>query len=169
MSLLAIDPGIRVTGWALFHNADGLVKAGLAKNPREGHGAEACRAMARAINEDVNDGYMRVVFEWPRVYTAAKSKGDPNDLLPLVGVGMAMSAYLGESCIMYSVHPHEWKGQLPKDACHARILLRLTPSEAMVAAGAQRVAKSKAHNVLDAIGIGLHHLGRFGRERVIAR
>jgi len=52
----------------------------------------------------------------------------------------------------FGVKPREWKGQVPKDVHHARLVKTLTPDEmAMV----ERAAPpSLRHNVLDAIGIG---------------
>jgi hypothetical protein len=50
------------------------------------------------------------------------------------------------------VKPREWKGQVPKDVHHARLVKTLTPDElAMVEASAP---PSLRHNVLDAVGIG---------------
>lgn len=167
--LLAIDPGIRGCGVAVY-TPHGLRWAGYVKNPASGDTAEACLALARAVEDAaVDEGQLPVIgeiaFEWPRVYTIGKGKGDPNDLLPLVGVCMALCGRLfGSPATRY--YPHEWKGQMQKGAAFvARVQSRLTPEEL----GRVHARGHLGHNVWDAVGIGLHHLGRFERKRIIAR
>jgi hypothetical protein len=101
------------------------------------------------------------VVERPQVYTVGK--GDPNDLVPLAGIGAAFASRFDR---FKWYLPKEWKGQLPKGiAFEKRILDRLDTLEIaeIIPAG------SLTHNIYDAIGIGLHHLGRFQRRRVFAR
>lgn len=110
-------------------------------------------------------GWDHVVIEWPQVYTAGKSKGDPNDLLPLVGVGCALCA-LASYAKLWRFLPAEWKGQLPKgEAYETRLRARLSAQELAVIED----AGSLTHNTLDAVGLGLFFLGRFAPRKVFPR
>jgi hypothetical protein len=170
-----LDPGIRKCGIALFHGQS-LVFARTVKNPmRTGNDYAACRSMALAVS---------IVFprldvlgiEWPRIYTAGKQMKDghgtnPNDLLPLVGVGAAVAMSCPDAEIV-RLYPDEWKGQVEKIAMNLRVLGRLSDVERKaVEAKDPDPGKPNAegHDTWDAVGIGLHYLGRLDRVRVIAR
>lgn len=180
-TLLSLDPGIRVAGAALFRGST-LIAAELIRSPEKtGNGVRACVVIAQEIMSwAAHTLHMRTVgpmaartvdeliAEWPKIYAtrlrAGKTKEDPNDMPPLAGVGAALGA-LVYPATLNSVAPSDWKGQVPPDAFLDRIVGRLSSEERthLPAEGA------KAHNVIDAIGIGLHHLGRLDRHRVIAR
>ncbi len=170
MKTLALDPGIRGCGVALF--AEGrLVACDYVKNPvTKGDDFDAIVAMGRAVRDwrwvgatMLGSGHgFDLVAEYPRIYTAAKSKGDNNDLLPLVGVGAAVATFASSAV---RVFPDTWKKQLPKDVCHARIRSRLDAGELVLLEAAAKRAKSLAHNMVDAVGIGLHHVGRFAPKK----
>ncbi|MEO9195847.1 MAG: hypothetical protein ABI445_19510 [Polyangia bacterium] len=177
--LISVDPGIRGCGVAIFNDAK-LVSAAYVKNPRlAGGGPDACVDMAREVYAHFAATFggpfwsVDLAVEWPRVYAsrirAGSSKGDPNDLLALCGVDAAVALIL-EPDETTAYAPSDWKGQLEKDTCHARIRSRLSPAELAVFESVR--PKSLAHNAWDAVGIGLHHLGRglvgAGRVRVIA-
>lgn len=175
MQILAIDPGIRGCGVACFagSGADArLYGAAYIESPvRTGAlDCAACVAMARAVVAycawSTPGGFQQVVCEWPQVYTGGKMKGDPNDLPPLAGVDCAICAlYPNAELITYL--PAQWKGQAPKDVTAARAKAKLTAEE--LTAVWLPSAKGLQHNVWDAVAIGLHHLGRFMRNQVIAR
>ncbi len=165
--LLSLDPGIRGCGAALFEDGR-LVACDYVKNPvKKGDDFEAMLKMARQVAGWVSDkglsiSFYEAVIEHPRIYTVSKSKGDNNDLLPLVGVGCAVATFATSAT---RVFPHEWKGQVPKDVCHQRIRSRLDMDETNVLNDACARAKSLAHNTLDAVGIGLHHVDRFAPKK----
>jgi hypothetical protein len=171
--LLAVDPGIRGCGVALFEGRT-LCLAKYVENPiRRGDDLEAQLAMAHAVwaLSDHRTPVDLVVVEWPQVYQGSKQKGDPRDLLTLAGVDAAIC------CMVLAVArtrylPAEWKGQVPGDlmccrvvgceamACkkHAPVLPgKLSSTELLCC---QHQPQGKFHNVADAIGIGLKHLGR---------
>jgi hypothetical protein len=130
---LAIDPGA-CTGWALFGGAGGFVACGIGEPP-------------------FDTAIRRVVIELPQVYP--NHPVPPNDLITLAflaGRYVGTSASAGADAA--TVFPHEWKGNLPKDVCAARVLARLTPDECAIV-DRLKVPKGKLHNVMDAIGIGL--------------
>lgn len=168
-SILVNDPGIRGCGAARFELGR-LVRAAYVRNPsKRGNGIEECREMAQALARWGAPDVDTVVSERQRIYTLAKqSKNgawrDPNDLLPLTGVSVALAALLPEAKAI-GYFPDEWGGQVDKEVKNARALERLTPAERATIEDAGALT----HNILDAIGIGLHHLGRFARRRVYAR
>lgn len=168
-TLLAVDPGIRGCGIAVFEDTS-LTWAAYVKNSlKTGCTAEAASEMASRVREVVLNKQVyptRLALEWPRIY-AWNSKGDPNDLLALAAVDAAVAA-LFFAAASVSYYPSDWKGQMKKEPCHARIRSRLLPSELTAACVGAHEAKSLAHNVWDAVGIGLHSLGRFDRKRVVA-
>ena len=50
------------------------------------------------------------------------------------------------------VKPAEWKGQVPKKIMNERVLSKLSAQE--------RAIVKDNHNAIDAVGLGLHVLGR---------
>jgi hypothetical protein len=148
-TLLAIDPG-ESTGFAAFR-----------------HGVLSCAWPATIHAEPIRElgtirGYDACVIERPRFYPG-QSKVDANDLIVLaLRAGILAQAVAATSTRF--VAPSDWKGQLPKNVCHVRIRAILSPLEAgILERDTRKLAASVAHNVLDAVGIGLFALGRFGR------
>lgn len=169
--LLSLDPGIRGCGVAIF--SDGLLsQAAYVCNPcLEGSGAAEAASMASWVQGFFSNWKVdEIAVEWPRIYASrireGSSKADPNDLLALTGVGAALVALLAPARATSYV-PSDWKGQLTKEATEARIRSRFHQYELEIAVRGAEAARSKAHNMFDAIGIGLHHLGRFERKRII--
>lgn len=161
--VIAIDPGLRQCGVATFADGElswaGLIKSGV----KTARGPEAWVKMYHAIRV-VTDGYRlskRVVVEFPKAYAGGKQQADPADLLELAAITGVIAAYF-EPCGVTRVFPWEWKGQMDKTLCKTRVVERLSPAELL------RVTKDD-HNVWDAVGIGLHAVGRFERKRVFAR
>lgn len=165
--ILALDPGIRGCGIALFSLDKRLIACDYVKNSyHTGNDANAVLGMANAVlGQGLRDRVKQFVFEHPRIYTVSKSKGDNNDLLPLVGIAYAVASQLQGQAGLFRVFPHEWKGTMTKDVCHARTRTRLDTAELLVLDAALTEAGSMGHNVLDAVGIGLHHVGRLAPKR----
>lgn len=181
--LLCLDPGIRLSGAALFYGQE-LVIATCIRTPylnSTDNTAAACAAMARQVcawtahmitkkelfSNFAESGHpAEIVCEWPQIYqrTENKTKGDPNDMIPLAGIDAALAA-LEPGAIVTSVLPATWKAQIPKEIMGKRILARLSESER------KRIEDhgTKTHNAIDAVGLGLYHLGRLERQRVIHR
>jgi hypothetical protein len=131
--LLAIDPGTH-TGWAVFFDK---------------------RLLACGLGDPPVEGADRVVIEIPQVYPAHPVP--PNDLITLAFLA---GRYAGRAtCEVSTVFPHQWKGNLSKEVCAARVRFRLSPEEKKVV-DELRVPAKQLHNVMDAIGIGLFALGR---------
>lgn len=153
-NLLSIDPG-NCTGWAIF-NSNELTYAGVTSVD------DPCLYAATGVFPwDYLFRGGQLVIEIPQVYRASKSKGDPNDLIKVAvqaGQWIERARLYGAS--VYRQLPQEWKGQVPKETHHKRILAVLNPTEL---ARLPKLPKSDAHNMLDAIGLGLFHLGRISR------
>ncbi len=178
MRTLAVDPGIRGAGVALFVESELRAAAYVPSPLRTGNGPLECVAVAEAVDAWLAKSGCELgaldelAVEWPQIYTAGKLVGDPNDLLPLAGVDVAIFARAHSrrtsAAVLRVAHylPHAWKGQIPKgEVFNERVLTRLTPAENLRIERAGRLS----HNVLDAVGIGLFHLGRFERRRVFPR
>ena len=148
--LVSLDPGLRGCGLAYWHEDGRLLAALYLRNPvKKGDGPAAWMGYEAAIS--MKPGPTHFISEVPQVYRVGASKGDPDDLIQLAGVVGVFSALFTATTYL-GVKPREWKGQVPKDVHHARLVKTLTPKElAMVKAAAP---PSLRHNVLDAVGIG---------------
>lgn len=178
--LLAIDPSIVKTGVALFR-AGKLVSAERVRFDKDWAsldiGLRACRCadavMRWGMARDMSP--RTLVYELPQVYTASKSKGDPNDLIKTALVaanltGMIRYAMAGRDISMniLAPHPSDWIGQIPKKVAAGpaawdsprgyRIKIALSPEEFAVIV--------PSDDSIDAAGIGLWALGRLGGRYV---
>jgi hypothetical protein len=143
VALVAIDPG-KVTGVAVF--LDVLRSATVCTE-------EQC-LMAIENAAPIRQGKPAgdCIIEIPQVYLGQQQKGDQNDLINLaVTVGRYVDRATACGFRVKLVKPREWKGQLPKDVCWQRVRETLTSSEL---ANMEKVPKSRAHNMHDAIGLG---------------
>lgn len=173
--LLAIDPGLRHCGYAVFYGGR-LVAAGLVRSPdHDNRGPVAWLAMATAVVDELDRQKLpmesgdELVLEGQQVYQTGKLAGkmgaDANDLLELSGVCGALAAlYAGLTVQDFRrVMPAQWKGTTDKAICQLRVSKRLSDSEAMAISWPGKAGKdsSLAHNVYDAIAIGLWAVGRW--------
>lgn len=143
MNLLAIDPG-KNTGWARFGNSK-LFAAGKG-DPRK-------EAVASTLD--------LVLIEVPRWYPRERGV-DTNDLLDLsVLAGRYAGHYETDLVPVELVYPRSWKGTVPWQICNERVLAELTEVEKSFLPRRPR-KKDVSHDVLDAVGLGLWKLGRFG-------
>lgn len=173
--LLAIDPGVRGCGCAVFETGKLVACAYVRNLVKSGHGPFECASMAQAVMtwwETAAFGRIFppdvVVVEWPRIYQrgGGRTKGDPNDLLCLVAVDGALAVYFRTAKTL-AVEPHQWKGSMPKTGVvEGRVRARLDAVETdALEAGVANLAASLRHNLFDGVGIGLFALGRFDRLR----
>lgn len=142
MALLTIDAGA-CTGWA-FSVHDEITAAGVWG---EWPGDFAIGLFPGAASS--------IVIEAP----AAVWRSTTEDIIKLarrVGRWEQWGRSLGAEVRVVS--PNDWKGSLPKGIAHRRILTALTPDEHL---NLPVLPKSKAHNMLDAVGMNLWLLGRF--------
>lgn len=109
-----------------------------------------------------------LIIEKPRVYPGPQ-KADPNDLLEVAWNAGRYAADFRHGKIV-TVFPQEWKRQLSKPLCHYRLWKYLSTRErALFPADTEdRIERgcrggpysAEVHNWLDAVGIGLWHIGR---------
>lgn len=175
--LVALDPGVRSPGIALFR-AGILVAAKRLKGctrTKDQPGARWLRVahIAAAWCTTVKAYPRTLVYEKPQIYGVGKSEVDPNDLIGLVGIGSAFAGILAMGMAAQDValevvtpEPDEWtmgtkkntEGD-PFDCTRARaIFSRLSPEEAELVPA--------SHDALDAVGLGLFATGRFRPRRV---
>lgn len=172
--LLAIDPGLRVAGVALFDlETKTLFRAWACKSPVASPivGAVAWAAMAEqihketaAVTQDWLRGVERLILEEPQVYRGSKQKGDPDDLIQLAGVDGAIVGRFdngADSRLFASVKPSRWKGTIDSDVMLDRILGKLSADEKAWIVKSTR-SRDFNHNAVDAVGLGLWALGRLG-------
>lgn len=145
MRLVCIDPG-NCSGVAVFDGSTLI--------------------FADAVNIDDGGptlGFLRqcgandLVIEVPTVYQ--HSKADPQDIVKLAfNAGQwAATIHKWPDCKVEKPHPIQWKGNVPKDIHNARVLSRLRTEETAIL---PRLSKTKSHNMIDAIGLGLWRLRR---------
>lgn len=147
MMIQFIDPGVRFCGFAEFYPNGTLACALYEKTDR------------LLSSQDIDVFAMRVI-EKPRIYNSSSQKGDQNDLIDLAVV-VGQLAH-GNYKLIY---PQEWKGTVNADVMTARI------NDAVRRRGEGRCvhlpsAKSKHHNVYDAIGMGYHHFGHLNKRTI---
>lgn len=169
-TLLAVDPSITCTGWALFESGY-LVACGILPPNADSDLRQRISWPAQYLGAAIGC-VDRLMIEWPQVYTRAKSKGDPNDLLYVSAVaGSVMTKVAAADCRL--VKPCDWKGQVPKPKrgeqyiIEARVLKRLGEAERAALLFIKR-PRSPGYddNAIDAIGLGLYALGRMTRDAV---
>lgn len=142
-NLVSIDPGVHEHYLARW--ADNRLRA------------VACVPVGQEICWPTSDYCTDLAIEVPQVYPGIR-KEDPNDLINLaISAGIAIGSCQWRLVTRYL--PCQWKGQTPKAIHNRRTLKKLTPEERAVY-DACTVPAGRKHNIIDAIGIGLHHLNR---------
>ncbi|TXH08593.1 MAG: hypothetical protein E6R03_17935 [Hyphomicrobiaceae bacterium] len=108
------------------------------------------------------DGPARIVVECPRVYPSAQQKGDQNDLIDLALTVGRMMEFGDTSEIVY---PRQWKGTVDADVMTERIA-RTARLRGDIKHVRLPRAKSKQHNVWDAVGIGYWVFGLLNQKKI---
>jgi hypothetical protein len=172
--LLSVDPSVNSPGVAIF-NATGELKfcdrIRTKRNAAWSVGMtwfEVAKQIVAWADKRVPHWKglgITVVYERPQVYTWAKAKGDPNDLIGLAGIGSAVVGLLNPVDVL-SPTPAEWIGQIAKDtkgnaleSPRARFILGNLSEQEKLLVPAQ-------HDTVDAVGIGMWALGRLKPRRV---
>lgn len=159
--LYTCDPSLTCSGWAVFCNGELTHHGYVRTTAKETLPARVERA-AKEMWKDCHLDPTHVAIEYPKIYQR-KTSTDDNDLLPVASVAGAVMFLLNDLVADFTVYcpPSQWKGSIKKEIMNARILSKLDERE-MESFEAKNYAKSYAHNVVDAIGIGLYYLGRLG-------
>lgn len=117
--------------------------------------------MAAAVASQVPLCDCDLVIEVPQVYPAGRGKGNPNDLIDLSCVAGSCMGLAGGAVTYYL--PAQWKGQVPKDICHARAMAALTDTEKCSIVLCRPAGLM--HNVYDAVALGLAHARKKGLRK----
>ena len=144
---LAIDPGLHYSGFCVMSSDLRILEAGCVHHK----GPLSWDARLPLVMEDVMAVYRRhlpdtFVFEVPEHWSgregfAARESGSVFKLTFLAG---ALYGVVKHQCLseMVLLTPSKWKGQMPKDLVHKR-LIRKVPE----------ASEYTDHNVLDAIAL----------------
>lgn len=169
--LVALDPSIVSPGVAVFRNSI-LYANCVLKVPADTklNHAERCSIASGAIVTWLGNNQVStrsIAFEWPQIYLS-DTPAVSNAVLYMIGVDMALVATLNAWSRMervYSYLPAEVWHTLPK--CKTRSAFA-SPRGKRVASrlsAAERAIAVDQHDAVDAVGIGLHALGRLGIRR----
>lgn len=150
MNLVAIDPGARRFAFSVFHD-NTLVACGYASHPGE-----------LAPHLDSARSYLWV-FEVPRNYDSfAVAHKDLDRLRAMLKRIRQEVVRPGET--VKTQYPSQWKANVPKRIHHERAWKVLRAKERIVLPDRPK-GVNYAHDVHDAVALGLTHLGRLTRGR----
>ena len=164
-----LDPGMIHPAIALFHH--GFLRCArrvkvpgwMSKLPL----GERCRQIVNLIGAAcaeimVTELPVALVTERPQVYAGAKSKTDPNDLIPLAMINGGVAQGFG--CPVISPTPREWAGATQKattgdpfESPRGDIVRSLLSAEELALC-------ESSHDAIDACMMGLKVLGRIRRH-----
>jgi hypothetical protein len=158
MSLVSIDPGIKGLALAVWDPC--LIEVRLLPL------AKAATFGKRDLWQPGRDyhlgGVDEVVLEKMVHYPGqrgARADAVANDLIDLTAVSCLLAGSLHPREISF-LTPQEWKGNVPKEVMQRRIEKALSGPELALLEAACKGVGALAHNLWDAVGIGLKHLGR---------
>lgn len=141
--MIAIDPGVWRSGWAFFVG-EYLKAAGFDDNSE-----------IESIIQSEPAGLL--VIERPQVDTRTR-RVDLRDVLDLsLQVGRFLGVAHAQKFDERLYFPREWKGQMKKSVTRARAERTLTTAEKN---RIPNLEKAEAHNVWDAVALGLFSLDR---------
>lgn len=162
MSTLAIDPG-KTDSLAVALGHTGFERGTLLEAPKKRVKlADRCWYLARALENWLGHTVITaVVVEqmWYRPGSGAAAAKKVIEILELQAIGAYLAGRVGATFHLYP--PHEWKGNVPKEVCHARLEQKMTPEEAYALHLAGLPFGKRAHNVKDAAALLHFHLGRY--------
>lgn len=164
--LISIDPSLTNSGFAEFH--DGFLKYTWSQ-PANKKISWQDRLIECHDRLSRRGGFYRtdtVAFELPKVYTQTRGMGDPSGLIKISVLAGVMLGVIRPTHIL-TYEPGQWvqgtqKSTTKKGAAISSRALRLKDrlSEAEAA-----LVDWSDHDQIDAVCIGLHALGRWGRLR----
>lgn len=156
--MLALDPGLHAFGWARGSHVVGLESCGLATAPKA---VKDLNALIVRLSAQMPSGPPGVVLLEQMTMRQNDERSQPEDLLRVQLVGASVAGILASPHAPEFVTPMTWKGCVPKEIHHGRIVRRLDETErAVLERDLVGVPKGLRHNVMDAVGILLYGLGR---------
>jgi len=120
---LGVDPDLHNTGLAIADKNGNIVWVGCCSVPRDCKGSNAVIAMAKALDETLaNYKMLHVVVEGQTInFKQTRNPGDILHLAHVTGIIVGLLAPRGWLSLFIPT-PREWKGQVPKQIHHQRIL-----------------------------------------------
>lgn len=162
--LVALDPGWSV-GLAVFHNRQ-LVRCARVEETKADKALPLATRLAQTrervhqqLHAMIGDQYLAAAYcaEWPQIYMGLKAQGvDANDLLHLAAISAAVG---GSFASMALYTPAVWARSSKKDTKKPTKSPRYYVISKSLDAPELALLPPQ-HDVIDATGIGLHHLGR---------
>ncbi len=154
--IVSIDPGTKCAGYAVFAESDTeskpvMIRCGVFRGDDWIDTANHTPEFSELDKEN-----LKLIIEDPRIYPVTNVR--PNDLMKLANSVGAIVAKVNAKFTKL-VTPSRWKKSIPKTIHQKRILRCLSPEEKQILDNCL-CPKSLQHNVVDAIGIGLWHVGR---------
>lgn len=166
--LVNVDPGLIHPAIALFHHGQ-LCVARRVKVPK----AVASLPMGERVRQVVDligaacsevlgtESPVALVTERPQVYAGAKSKGDPNDLIPLAMIIGGVST--GFRVPTISIVPRDWAGATRKETTGDPWLSPRGQLVESILSTDERARCESSHDAIDSVGMGLKVLNRVRR------
>jgi hypothetical protein len=150
IELVTCDPGKDATGLAAFDVHGRLVKAELWRPDDNWDDVTSDRLKAFCGTA------ARFIVELPK----GRGSKDVKKINSLIQLAFFAGLFAGSSgCTVGWLHPHEWKGQRPKEVDN-RYTLSILSEEEREMVKRVKCPESLRHNMIDAIGIGLWKVGR---------
>jgi len=162
ITTVAIDPGLRGSGVAIFINGQLQSAYYVEVDEMRERGPNVWRQSGAAVVASLtaaNTNVTTLVLECPQVYPEHRSRSD--DLIQLAGVVGSIATAVPARRVV-GLYPREWTKRVPKEERHARLKKQLQPGEALRIQEASW--KSLTHNVLDAVGLGLYYVVENGER-----
>lgn len=165
-TLLAIDGSIRCVGVALFVD-DTLAwtdKAQWGTRSTKTNLGERAATLAYELDREIRTSVDAIAYEWPQAYADGKNPNDLFGILAVSGHLVANNVVIGG--VVRSYLPREWTGNIPKTVGGKLPKNPQSSPRGIKIAARLRWAElgifnsAETHDEVDAIGIGLHHLGR---------
>ena len=160
--VISFDCGLSYVGAAIFDcTTKALVDCHYIDTGIDGrYGAEQVADLVlkvlKVFEKDLSNALITV--EYPEQYAQTPAPRSSVQGLACTGGGIVCMLKREDNKVEF-VLPKEWKKQVPKDIMLERIVNRLSDSEKAILES-KRLIKSKKHNVVDAIGLGLYKIGR---------
>lgn len=157
--MISIDPDLRNPAYALFQDGK-LIRADFWQGSTVLRGPKAWVAVVGQVKDTLLDYEPDTcVVELP-MYYAGKSVGE--DILELssaLGAILGVVVTVNPGIRLVEYRPRAWKGTMKKEI-HQRVVIlpSLDKQEAAL------IGKRHREDVIDAVGLGLFHLGRLRRR-----
>lgn len=150
--LLAIDPGLNGTAWALFRSGR-FINSSTLRSPKDCKWPDSLAWFGSQVRQIANTNHADVVaIEWPEFHQSAGGMvvAKSGSLIKLTSLAGALYGFLNEFPVEL-VPVRAWRGQVPEAVIKKRIRRRLGDE-------ADRI---KTVHEWDAVGIGLYWMGDF--------